>query len=102
MLKKVDDVEARLHNPKAEIAYDVLAMQGGAKLYSRLSPLFEFVKGGDGAPTQGTKDVYAAQKQELDALDAEWKAVLAGDLAALNEQARKLDLPGVYVPPVPE
>jgi hypothetical protein len=94
-------VEARLHNPTAEVAYDVLAMRGGAKLYSRLSPLFEFVKGGDGPPTQGVKEVYAAQKQELDALDAEWKAIVSGDLAALNEQARKLDLPAVYVPPVP-
>ena len=102
LLKKVDDVEARLHNPTAEVSYDVLAMRGGAKLYSRLSPLFDFVKGGDGAPTQGTKEVYAAQKQELDALYAEWNALVAGDLAALNEQARKLELPAVYVPPVKE
>ncbi|HEX3125860.1 MAG TPA: glycosyl hydrolase [Thermoanaerobaculia bacterium] len=101
LLKKVDDLEARLHNPTAEIAYDVLAIRGGAKLYSRLSPLFDFVKGGDGPPTQGEKDVYAAQKQELDALDAEWKAIVAGDLAALNDQARKLDFPAVYVPPMP-
>jgi hypothetical protein len=100
LLKKVDDVEARLHNPQAEIAYDVLAMKGGAKLYSRLSPLYDFVKSGDGPPTQGAREVFAAQKQELDALDAEWKAVVAGDLAGLNEQARKLDLPAVYVPPV--
>ncbi len=99
LLKKVDDVEARLHNPTAEVSYDVLAMKGGAKLYSRLSPLFDFTKGGDGAPTQGAKDVFAAQKQELDALDAEWKAIVAGDLPALNEQARKLDLPVVYIPP---
>jgi photosystem II stability/assembly factor-like uncharacterized protein len=99
LLKKVDDVEARVHNPAAEVSYDVLAMKGGAKLYSRLSPLFDFTKGGDGAPTQGAKDVFAAQMQELDALDAEWKAIVAGDLPALNEQARKLDLPVVYVPP---
>jgi hypothetical protein len=101
LLKKVDDLEARMHNPKAEIAYDVLAMKGGAQLYSRLSPLFDFVKGGDGPPTQGDREVYAAQKKELDALDAEWKAIVAGDLAALNDQARKLDLPAVYVPPMP-
>jgi photosystem II stability/assembly factor-like uncharacterized protein len=102
LLKKVDDVETRLHNPTAEVAYDILAMRGGAKLYSRLSPLFDFVNAGEGAPTQGMKDVFAAQKQELDALNTEWKALVAGDLAALNEQARKLDLPAVYVPPVKE
>ncbi|MES1242705.1 MAG: glycosyl hydrolase [Acidobacteriota bacterium] len=99
LLGKVDGLEARLHNPKAEIAYDVLAMQGGAQLYSRLSPLFDFAKGGDGAPTQGAKEVLAGQKKELDALDAEWKGLVAGDLAALNDQARRLDFPAVYVPP---
>jgi hypothetical protein len=82
-LKKMDGVEERLHNPKAEIAYDVLAMKGGAMLYSRLSPLFEFAKGGDGPPTQGMKNVFAAAKKDLDALDAEWKALIDTDLAAL-------------------
>ncbi|MFP5287400.1 MAG: WD40/YVTN/BNR-like repeat-containing protein, partial [Thermoanaerobaculia bacterium] len=97
-LQKMDKVEERLHNPKAEIAYDVLAMKGGAMLYSRLSPLFEFAKGGDGPPTQGMKNVYAAAKKDLDALDAEWKALIAGDLAALEEQAEALDMPEIYVP----
>lgn len=97
-LKKMDAVEERLHNPKAEIAYDVLAMKGGAMLYSRLSPLFEFAKGGDGPPTQGAKNVFAAVKKDLDALDAEWKALIAGDLAALQGQAEALDMPEIYVP----
>ncbi|MEA2561302.1 MAG: hypothetical protein QOH06_2806 [Acidobacteriota bacterium] len=97
-LKKMDVVEERLHNPKAEIAYDVLAMQGGAMLYSRLSPLFDFVKAGDGPPTQGMKNVFALAKKDLDALDAEWKALIATDLAALEEQAEALDMPEIYVP----
>lgn len=97
-LKKMDVVEERLHNPKAEIAYDVLAMKGGAMLYSRLSPLFEFVKTGDGPPTQGMKNVFALAKKDLETLDAEWKALIAGDLAALEEQAEALDLPEIYVP----
>ncbi|MFL6292798.1 MAG: WD40/YVTN/BNR-like repeat-containing protein [Thermoanaerobaculia bacterium] len=97
-LKKVDSVEERLHNPKAEIAYDVLGIKGGAMIYSRLSPLFEFAKAGDGPPTQGMKNVYAAVKKGLDDLDAEWKALVAGDLAALDAQAEALDLPEIYVP----
>ncbi len=99
LLGTIDDLEGRLHNPKAEIAYDVLAMKGGAKLYSRLSPLLDMAATGDGAPTQGTKEVFALQRQELEALETEWAAILAGGLAALNEQARTLDLPTVYVPP---
>ena len=98
LLKKIDGVEDRLHNPKAEIAYDVLAMKGGAMLYSRLSPLFEFAKTGDGPPTQGMKNVFAAIKKDLDGQDSEWQALINGDLARLNEQAAALDLPKIYVP----
>jgi hypothetical protein len=98
VLGKVDDLEARLHNPKAEITYDILAMPKGAQLYSRFSPLFDFIKAGDGAPTQGTKEVFALQKKELDTLAAEWQALVTGDLKALNEQADRLHLPAIYVP----
>jgi len=97
-LEKVDSVEERLHNPKAEIAYDVLGMKGGAMIYSRLSPLFEFAKAGDGPPTQGMKNVYAAVRKGLDELDAEWKGLVATDLANLQRQAEALDVPKIYVP----
>jgi photosystem II stability/assembly factor-like uncharacterized protein len=100
VLDKVDDLEARLHNPKAEVAYDVLAMPGGTRLYSRLSPLYDFVKNGDGVPTQSMKEVFALQKKELDALTAEWQGLVAADLKSLNDQAGKLDLPEIYVPAV--
>ena len=36
-------LEARLHNPKAETTYDILAKKGGAKLYSQLSLLLDAV-----------------------------------------------------------
>jgi photosystem II stability/assembly factor-like uncharacterized protein len=98
LLEKMDAVEAKLHNPKAQISYDILAMKGGAALYSRLSPLFDWIKYGDGAPTQGTRDVYAERKAELDAYEAEWQALRDRDLTALNEQAKGLGLPVVYVP----
>ncbi|HWM90040.1 MAG TPA: glycosyl hydrolase [Thermoanaerobaculia bacterium] len=97
-LKKMDAVEEGLHNPKAEIAYDILAMKGGAMPYSRLSPLFDSVKTGDGPPTQGTKNVFATVKKDLDRLDAEWKTLLAGDFAALQQQAEALEMPEIYLP----
>src|SRR5207244_2710160 len=37
MIRKLDDLEGKLHNPKAEVTYDILAQRGGAKLYSKLS-----------------------------------------------------------------
>ena len=93
----LDAIDAKLHNPTAEVSYDVLAMKGGARLYSRLSPLFEFVKNGDGAPTQGMRDVFAACKQELDTLEAALGALLQTDLAALNTKAAAGGYPGVWV-----
>lgn len=95
---KLDTLEARLHNPRAEVVYDILAQRGGAKLYSRLAPLYTSVIEADGAPTQGMKEVYAGQRKELDALDAEFRSLATQDLAALNRMARELNLGDVAVP----
>ena len=95
-----DALEQKLHNPKAEVTYDILAMPGGAKLYSRLAPLYSAVTEGDGRPTQGMRDVYAVLKGELDALGAEWKAILETDVPALNAKARELAPDFVVRPPL--
>jgi hypothetical protein len=95
---KLDAVERRFHNPTAEVTYDILAMRGGAQLYSRLSPLYSFVNEGDGAPTQGMREVFADHQAELDRLVAELAAVLASDLAAIETQAEALGLGFVVVP----
>ncbi|HEX3527505.1 MAG TPA: glycosyl hydrolase [Thermoanaerobaculia bacterium] len=100
LIAKLDDLESRLHNPKAEVVYDILAMKGGAKLYSRLAPLLDTAKTGDGAPTQGMRQVFAAQKKELDGDVAELQGLIDKDLAALNATAAKLSLPTVWVPPL--
>lgn len=97
LIGKLNAVDEKLHNPKAEIAYDVLAMRGGAMLYSRLSPLFDFVKGGDGAPTQGMRDVLGVYKQDLETQEAALNALLDKDLAALNAKAAQQGYPTVWV-----
>jgi photosystem II stability/assembly factor-like uncharacterized protein len=97
LLSKLDVLEAKIHNPKAEIVYDILAMRGGAKLYSRLSYLYDTVTESDGAPTQGTKEVYVDQKRELEGYDAEFKQLISTDLARLNDLAKHLELPIVIV-----
>ena len=98
LIAKLDDLEARIHNPKAEIAYDVLAQRGGAKLYSRMAPFLGWVIAGNGAPTQGAKEVFAGQTKELEGYESELDGLLSQDLAALNDSAGKLGLPGIYVP----
>jgi len=98
LIARVDALEAKLHNPKAEVAYDILAQKGGAQLYSKLIFLFEFAKDADGPPTQGMREEYAEQAKELRQHEAEFKKLLAEDLAKLNEAAKNLDIPGVLVP----
>lgn len=80
---------------------DILAQGGGAQLYSRLTPLFTWAVGADGAPTQGMRDVFRGQKQELDSLDREFHGLMANDLAALNRTARELNLADVAPPEGP-
>ncbi len=95
---KLDSLEARMHNPRAEVTYDILAQPGGTQLYSRITPLYIWAVTGDGPPTQGAREVYADQKRELDGLVAQFDGLVAGDVAALNRRARDLNLTDVGVP----
>ena len=92
LITKFDSLEARIHNPAAEVTYDILAFRGGARLYSRLVPLYMWAVDGDGAPTQGMKDVYAGQRQELDGYLAELRVLIDRDLAAVNARAAQLGI----------
>jgi len=98
LAKKLDELEEKLHNPKAKIVYDILALRGGAKLLSQLTSLYDAAIGSDGAPTQGMRELYPELHKELKGLTDDWQALLKGDVAKFNEQAKKLDLPGVWVP----
>jgi hypothetical protein len=90
VVARCDALEDKLHNPKAQVSYDILAMPGGTKLYSRLGPLYSWSHEGDARPTQGMREVYAELKKELDAYAAEWKAIVETDVKALNAKAREL------------
>ena len=102
LVGKLDALEEKLHNPKAEVSYDILAQKGGAKLYSQLSPLYDWVGDSDGPVTQGMREVYADHHKELERLLSEWREILANDVAPLNRLALSLDLPSVFVPPEPD
>ena len=98
LIERLNELESRIHNPEAEVAYDILARKGGAKLYSRLSPLLMFVNEGDGLPTQGMKDVFTEQQKELSGYQGELKALIDKELATIQLAAKRLDLPFVVVP----
>jgi photosystem II stability/assembly factor-like uncharacterized protein len=97
LIKKLDELEEKLHNPKAKVAYDILAQKGGAKLYSQLSFLFEDAKE-TGPPTQGLREVYAEHARELKQHESELHTLLSSDLARLNALAKSLSIPDILVP----
>jgi photosystem II stability/assembly factor-like uncharacterized protein len=92
IIRKADAFEDRLHNPSAEVVYDILAMRGGTRLYSRLAPLLMWAVEADGPPTAGMTEVLAAQEKELAQLDRETQGFLADDVAGLNATASRLGL----------
>jgi photosystem II stability/assembly factor-like uncharacterized protein len=96
-IKKAFAIEDKFHNPTAEVVYDILAMRGGARLYSRLSPLQMWAIEASGPPTAGMQAVLAEQEKELAAIEAELKAFLAGDVAKLNQRAAQLGLGYVII-----
>jgi hypothetical protein len=95
---KLEDLEGRMHNPKAEVVYDILAMRGGTKLYSRMAPFMDWSANGESAPTQGMREVFAEQMKELEGYEAELAGLLGKDLGDLNQQASQLGVPGIWVP----
>jgi photosystem II stability/assembly factor-like uncharacterized protein len=101
LIEKLDLLEAKFHNPKAHVAYDILAQKGGAQLYSHLALLYEFADDSDGPVTQGMREQLADELKVLAGYESELAALFTGELARLNEQAKKLDLPVVHIPAAP-
>ena len=94
---RADAIEERLHNPRAEVVYDILAMRGGTRLYSRLAPMQMWAAESQGPPTSGMTQVIDAQEKELAQLEADVRAFLAQEVASLNARAAKLGLSFVIV-----
>jgi len=97
LVKRLDALEDQLHNPTAEIVYDILAMKGGTRLYSRMAPLLAWVEGGSAAPTDGMREVYAEQAKELAGYASQFDGLVSVELAGLNKQAAALGIGFVVV-----
>jgi hypothetical protein len=90
-------LEDKLHNPTAEIVYDILAMRGGTRLYSRLAPLQMWAIEGEGRPTAGMQQVLNDQDADLRRLAEETDRFLAEQVEPLNAAAARLGVPFVIV-----
>jgi len=99
-IAKSDALERKMHNPEAEVVYDILAARNGAsaKLYSRLSPLLAWVTEAEGPPTEGARQVFAALAAEQKGYDEEAKTLLESNLGALQRLATEAGVGFVVVP----
>jgi hypothetical protein len=100
LAKKLDEVEGKLHNPKAQISYDIFAAKGGAMLYSQYAFLLANLTDGDGKPTIEQEYLADDLERELVALLGQFDALAKDDVGKLNASAKKLGVPELYVPPV--
>ena len=99
LAKRCDELESHMHNPEAEVVYDVLAgRKGGAKLYSQLAVLFSDMQSSDYEPAQGQLDQLQENLADMQQVEAQLKAMRAQDLAQLEAQATALGLPRVILP----
>src|SRR5262249_10298880 len=84
ILRKAEALEDKLHNPTAEVVYDILAMKGGTRLYSRLAPMQMWAIDAEGQPTQGMQQVLDTQEKELSNLELETRNFIEEEVGTLN------------------
>jgi hypothetical protein len=93
-------LEYRLHNPDAEVFYDVLAgRDGGAQLYGQFSLLPALAQEADYAPTQGLRERMDELLGQLTAIERDVAALQTTELVAFEQAAATLALPRVILPP---
>ncbi|MBM4071164.1 MAG: glycosyl hydrolase [Planctomycetes bacterium] len=85
LIERIDGLEDRLHNSKAQVTYDILAL--GSKLYSKQGALYEWLKDSDGPVTQGMREVHAELARELAELTREFDDISAA-VARYNDEAK--------------
>ena len=99
VIARCDVLDFKLHNPDAEVVYDVLAgRRGGAQLYSQISPLYSDIQTSDYAPTQGQASELEADLAEKARLEGEIAALRSGEVAKLEELLKAANVPRVLTP----
>jgi len=87
-MAKLSAVEEEIYQVKNQSGQDPLNYP--IKLNNRMAALLPVVTGGEFGPTQSAIDVFAALSKEADAVDVKTKTLWDKDLAAFNEELKKL------------
>jgi photosystem II stability/assembly factor-like uncharacterized protein len=93
--KKMTPVEEELLQVKAQSSEANLNFP--VMIDERLHALAGSVDGVDAAPTKQQYEVFEVLSEQAKVQVAKWKEIQSGDLAALNEQAKKDGLPLIYL-----
>jgi len=98
--RRLEEIEARLHNPKAEVVYDILAQQGGAQLYSQISFLSAVAgaESSDYPPPQGSRERLAALEAQVAALSSEVQGLRTNEIAQLEAALNAKGVPRILLP----
>jgi photosystem II stability/assembly factor-like uncharacterized protein len=96
--QKMNAVEDALIQSKATASEDMLNYP--IELNSKIGYLINGVDSADSAPPQQDWDLYAVYQKEVDGWVAKWKAIVSTDLAELNRQIRRENIPAVAPRPV--
>ena len=92
-------IEEELHNPRAEVNYDILAgRHGGAKLFSRLGWLAYGRVRTRRPADPGHAGGFGCDRAELAAQETALAGLIDDDLASLNAEADRIGLPFVLAP----
>ncbi len=100
ILAELRGIETKLHNPDAEVVYDILARPGGAQTLSVLTWLYGTGLDDSGfPPTQGQREVFAEEMTKIEALERRLETLKSGELANLEQLARAVGVPRILPPP---
>ena len=95
--QKADAIENELIQPKSKSSEDPLNFP--VKLADQMMALGGSVGSSDSAPTEAEYTVFNELKTKIDAQLAAWSELQKKDLASLNEQLKKANVP--FVAPIP-
>jgi hypothetical protein len=98
LMTKLDALENKLHNRKAQVLYDVVSEPGGTRLYSKWSLLFSWLVESDGAPTQGMQEMQQELLTEQQRHETQFKHLMETDLRKINEALKQLHSPHALAP----
>jgi photosystem II stability/assembly factor-like uncharacterized protein len=93
LVKKTEPIDSQLWQGKMKASEEDLNFPD--EINDQLKGVAEFMEQSDNAPTAADLAAYNDLSGKVTKLVADWKEIKAKDLAALNEQIRKADIPAI-------